>query len=64
MLVLSRKSHESVVIAGEIMVTVLEIKGNRVKLGVEGPLEVPIHRGELLDRPADPAAALVYAECA
>jgi len=53
MLVLSRKPGEVVVIGREIEVTVLEIRGDRVKLGFRGPLEVPIHRGELWAKIAD-----------
>jgi carbon storage regulator len=47
MLVLSRKRGETTVIGGEITVTVLEIRGDRVKLGFTGPAEVPIHREEI-----------------
>jgi carbon storage regulator len=48
MLVLSRRQGERVIIGQEIEVTVLEIHGNRVKLGVRGPADVPICREELL----------------
>lgn len=47
MLVLSRKRGERVVIGGEIEVIVLEVRGDRVKLGFRGPPQVPIHRQEL-----------------
>lgn len=47
MLVLSRKRDESIVIDGDIQVTVLAIHGRRVKLGISCPAEVPIHRGEI-----------------
>ena len=47
MLVLSRKRGEAVVIGGEIEVTVLAVHGDRVKLGLSGPAEVPIHRQEI-----------------
>jgi len=47
MLVLSRKKGERVVIGPDVYVTVIEIRGDRVKLGFEGPNEVPIHREEL-----------------
>ena len=50
MLVLSRKLGERVVIGEDIHVTVLEVRGNRVKLGFECPGEVPIHRQELSER--------------
>lgn len=44
MLVLSRKKDESIVIGDNIVVTVIEIRGNKVRLGIEAPEEVPIHR--------------------
>lgn len=47
MLVLARKSGESVVIGSDITVTVLEVRGDRVKLGFSAPGEVPIHRLEV-----------------
>ncbi len=47
MLVLSRKKGERVLIGGNIYVKVIEIRGDRVKLGFEGPGEIPIHREEL-----------------
>jgi carbon storage regulator len=50
MLVLSRKPGETVVIGGNIEVTVLEVHGDRVKLGLRGPAEVPIRREEVYRR--------------
>ena len=47
MLVLSRKQNEEIIIAGQIRITVVEISGGRVKLGVSAPLEIPVHRAEL-----------------
>lgn len=47
MLVLSRKLGESIVIAGEITVTVCHIKGNQVRLGITAPSDVPVHREEI-----------------
>jgi carbon storage regulator len=47
MLVLSRKSGETIVIGDDIRVTVLEIRGNSVKLGLAAPREVPLRRAEL-----------------
>jgi carbon storage regulator len=49
-LVLNRKKGERVVIGNSVFVTVLEVRGDRVKLGFEGPGEVPIHREELASR--------------
>ena len=47
MLVLSRKADESIIIDGQITVTVLAVQGNRVRIGIEAPPRVSIHRGEL-----------------
>lgn len=47
MLVLSRKQGESVVINDEITVQIMEIRGDRVRLGIYAPKEVPIHRSEV-----------------
>lgn len=47
MLVLSRNLGERIVIGNNVIVTVLEIRGDRVRLGFDGPSEVPIHREEL-----------------
>ena len=47
MLVLSRKRNESIVIGGEVTVTVLEVKGSRIRLAITAPREIPIRRGEL-----------------
>ena len=49
MLVLSRKKNESIVINNEITVVVVEIRGDKVRLGVEAPKEVPVHRREVYD---------------
>ena len=47
MLVLSRKKNESIVIDGNIVVTIVEVRGDKVRLGIEAPREVPIHRSEV-----------------
>lgn len=60
MLVLSRKKGERVLIGQDIYVKVIEIKGDRVKLGFEGPNEVPIHREELAIQMATEA---LFSEC-
>ncbi len=50
MLVLTRKKNERIRIAGNIEVTVLEIRGGKVRLGIECPPEIPVHREKILDR--------------
>ena len=49
MLVLSRKKNESIVINDNITIMVVEIFGDKVRLGVEAPKEVPVHRKEVFD---------------
>jgi carbon storage regulator len=49
MLVLSRKKNESIVINNDITVTVVEIRGDKVRLGIVAPKEVPVHRQEVYD---------------
>ena len=49
MLVLSRKKNESIVINDYITVTVVEIRGDKVRLGIVAPKEVPVHRQEVFD---------------
>ena len=48
MLVLTRKLGERIVIGKHITVTVLEVQGNRIRLGIEAPKEIPIKREELI----------------
>jgi carbon storage regulator len=47
--VFSRKKNESLIIRDDITVTVIEIRGDKVRLGIEVPKEVPLHRGEIHD---------------
>ena len=54
MLVLSRKLGEKVYIGSDISFMVVEVKGNRVRIGIDAPAEVPIFREELYDPRAGP----------
>ena len=47
MLVLSRKKNESIVIDDTIIITMVEIRGDKVRLGIQAPKEVPVHRSEV-----------------
>lgn len=49
MLVLSRHMDEQIIINDDIVITVVEIRGDKVRLGVEAPREVPVHRREVYD---------------
>ena len=50
MLVLTRRKDESVIIGNNIRVTIVEIRGDRVKLGFEAPGDVTVHREEIHQR--------------
>ena len=50
MLILTRKVGESVLIGDDIFITVLSVRGNQVKLGVQAPKEVSVHREEIYQR--------------
>lgn len=47
MLALSRKKNEAIIINNDIEVTILEVKGDQVKIGINAPKEVPIYRKEV-----------------
>ncbi len=47
MLVLSRKLNESIVINNDIVITVVEVRGDKVRLGIVAPKDVPVHREEI-----------------
>jgi len=49
MLVLSRKKDESIIISDDITVTVIEIRGDKVRLGIEAPKNVSVHRREVYE---------------
>ncbi len=50
MLVLSRKRNERIVISGNIIITVVDLYGDRVRIGIDAPAEVSVHRQEIQDR--------------
>lgn len=49
MLVLSRKKNESIIINDDITITVVEIRGDKVRLGIEAPKTVTVHRQEVYE---------------
>ncbi|MEL6898050.1 MAG: carbon storage regulator CsrA [Planctomycetota bacterium] len=49
MLVLSRKKNESLIINEDIRIVVVEIRGDKVRLGIDAPQDVPVHRKEVYD---------------
>jgi carbon storage regulator len=60
MLVLSRKIGEKVVVGSQVVITVLSVKGARVRLGITAPTQVTVWREELArgDTPPDPVPAV------
>ncbi len=49
MLVLSRQRDESIIIGDNIVVTIVDIRGDKVRLGIEAPTEIPVHRREVYE---------------
>ncbi len=59
MLALTRKEGERIVIDGKIVVTIVQVRGNRVRLGIEAPKDVEIFRSELKGSGANKIAGAV-----
>ena len=58
MLVLSRKKNESIIIDDNIVITVVDVRGDKVRLGIQAPREISIHRSEVQEAiEAEQAAA-------
>lgn len=53
MLVLSRKTQEEILIGDNIRIKVIDVQGGRVRLGIEAPHDVPVHRAEVTQKIAD-----------
>jgi carbon storage regulator len=49
MLVLSRQRDESIIIGDNIVVTVVDVRGDKVRLGIDAPTEIPVHRQEVYE---------------
>lgn len=50
MLILTRRVGESLIIGDDVVVNILGVKGNQVRIGVDAPKEVPVHREEIYNR--------------
>lgn len=49
MLVLSRKKNESIVINDNVVITIVDVRGDKVRIGIQAPRDVSVHRQEVLD---------------
>lgn len=49
MLVLSRQRDQSIIIGDNIVITIVDVRGDKVKLGIEAPREIPVHRQEVYE---------------
>lgn len=49
MLVLSRQRDESIIIGDNVVITIVDVRGDKVKLGIEAPKEIPVHRREVYE---------------
>ena len=49
MLVLSRHRDESIIIGDDVVITIVDIRGDKVRLGIQAPAHVPVHRQEIYD---------------
>ena len=50
MLILTRKTNETLMVGDDVAITVLGVKGNQVRIGVNAPREIAVHREEIYDR--------------
>ena len=49
MLVLSRHRDESIMIGDDVVITIVDIRGDKVRLGIDAPQDIPVHRREVYD---------------
>lgn len=49
MLVLSRKKDESIMVGDDVEITIVDVRGDKVRLGITAPREIPVHRKEIFE---------------
>lgn len=49
MIVLSRKRDQSIIIGDNIVITVVDVRGDKVRLGIDAPMDIPVHRHEVYE---------------
>lgn len=49
MLVLSRQRDESIIIGDDVVITIVDVRGDKVRLGIDAPTEIPVHRREVYE---------------
>lgn len=62
MLVLSRQRDESIMIGDDVEITIVDVRGDKVRLGITAPREIPVHRREIYDTIQREKAAAAAAE--
>lgn len=62
MLVLSRQRNESIMIGDDVEITIVDVRGDKVRLGITAPREIPVHRREIYDTIQREKAAAAAAE--
>jgi carbon storage regulator len=62
MLVLTRRRDEAIIIGDDIVVSVVDIRDDKVRLGIQSPAEVPVHRREVYDAIRSCTSAMAIAE--
>lgn len=63
MLVLSRKKNESIIINDNVVITVIDVRGDKVRIGIEAPRDITVHRQEVLEAILEEKLKLSESRC-